>query len=181
MFGLNLLKIFILLSSIQIFMIPGVLCLPRSASQPSGPETAASSSNPALEVRGNLEKRDSWDCKGSSSCGMVKASACIEALEAFLRSNKNNRSWDKVWGPIRHWRSYNSYNTGKCLAMYTCGDSRDYESAARAGVATIGNLMAKGRSIYDEELGNCKRCGSVWFWGSCRVTFNYCHNNCAGT
>ncbi|KAF3182651.1 hypothetical protein TWF788_005965 [Orbilia oligospora] len=134
MFGLNLLKIFILLSSIQIFMIPGVLCLPRSASQPSGPETAASSSNPALEVRGNLEKRDSWDCKGSSSCGMVKASACIEALEAFLRSNKNNRSWDKVWGPIRHWRSYNSYNTGKCLAMYTCGDSRDYESAARAEI-----------------------------------------------
>ncbi|KAK6513073.1 hypothetical protein TWF506_009236 [Arthrobotrys conoides] len=178
---IRIFQIFVLLSSIQVLIVPGALCSPFPAAQPSNPDGAAASPNPALEVRSNLEKRDSWDCKGSSNCGSVKAHACIYALNNFLFANKNTRSWDLVWGPIRHWRINDNLIFGNCLAMYTCGDSRDYESAARAGVATIGNLIAKGQTIYDEDLGKCKRCGSVWFWGSCRVTFNYCSNNCSGT
>ncbi|KAK6501271.1 hypothetical protein TWF481_009112 [Arthrobotrys musiformis] len=153
--------------------LQGALCLPTG--QPHALDIDApvetSTPNSALEVRATLEKRDSWDCKGSAMCSSVSQGACYGALSYF----KTNEVY---WTEKRAFVKYDSIANGHCLAMWTCGSVQDYVSAAQAGVSQGWFLVHKANSIYNE--GGCKKCGSVWFWGSCRFTFNYCSSNCSG-
>ncbi|KAK6358005.1 hypothetical protein TWF730_007359 [Orbilia blumenaviensis] len=162
-------KILLLVSLLQV-LVSGVLGLPTAPKPNVHVETE--STNSALEVRATLEKRDSWDCKGSGMCSTVPKDACIQALGAFKIDGK---TW---WSEKRSWVKYDAFTNGHCLAMWTCGNPADYISAGNAGVSYGYNLANKAMSIYNQ--GGCKRCGSVWFWGSCRFTFNYCSSNCDG-
>ncbi|KAF3310097.1 hypothetical protein TWF173_010107 [Orbilia oligospora] len=129
-------QVFVLLSILQVFM-PGALCLPTA--QPSTDlQLGAESPNPALEVRTSLEKRDSWDCKGSSNCGGVSANACRRAFARFLVGP------DEVFRrETRYSERYDGIGLHSCLAIYTCSNPADYVSAANAGVATGRNLWSK--------------------------------------
>ncbi|KAK6335882.1 hypothetical protein TWF730_003256 [Orbilia blumenaviensis] len=175
----SLTQIFVVISSIQALIVPGASCLPTAQPtdiEPIGPLAATESPNPAIEARSILQKRDSWDCKGSSSCGLVPQWACRSALSYFATN-------EVFWGEKRAWVNYDSVGYGHCLAMWKCDNPADYVSAAQAGVSQGHNLRTKAFTIYHKKSeggGGCTRCGSVWFWGSCRFTFNYCQNNCAG-
>ncbi|KAF3289282.1 hypothetical protein TWF970_003062 [Orbilia oligospora] len=153
--------------------LQGTLCLPAPAPQPFDLQGETSSPNSALEARATLEKRDSWDCKGSGMCSTVPQETCLTALNAF----KTN---DIFWKEKRRWVKYDAFVNGHCLAMWTCSNPQDYVSAGNSGVSRGYSLVDKALSIYSKNGGNCKKCGSVWFWGSCRFTLNYCSGNCDG-
>ncbi|KAF3169064.1 hypothetical protein EYR41_004180 [Orbilia oligospora] len=163
-------QIFLLFSCLGA-LVPGALCLPASHPSDIQLETAASP-NAALEARSILEKRDSWDCKGSIRCSTMPQSACLVALNYF-----NND--DILWQEKRAWYTYDGFGYS-CLARYSCGNVQDYVSAAQAGVSRGRNLVAKARTIYKQDGGRCTRCGQVYFWGTCKFSFDYCATNCAG-
>ncbi|KAK6514704.1 hypothetical protein TWF281_004901 [Arthrobotrys megalospora] len=133
-FALN--QVLVLASFLQVLGAPGALCLPTG--QPTGLQIATESPNPALEVKATLEKRDSWDCKGSSNCIGVSAEACRRATDLFL-VNPN----EVIRSERRYAVAYDPLKLHHCLAMYTCANADDYQSAANAGVSTGNNLWFK--------------------------------------
>ncbi|KAF3316752.1 hypothetical protein TWF173_001415 [Orbilia oligospora] len=150
-----------------IILVQDTLSLPTSLPN----DTRDTSLNLALETRSQLERRDSWDCKGSGVCGIhINPESCLQALAKFNPAVTYR-------GQVRQFQDNGGARLGSCFVEYACGKKKDYISAAEYGVSTGQSIRERGKSIY--SLGGCKKCGTVWFWGSCRVTFNYCyHKGC---
>ncbi|KAF3142666.1 hypothetical protein TWF569_007522 [Orbilia oligospora] len=117
-------KLVLPLISHSLTLLPVALCLP----------TFLENTTPA-----NLQKRDSWNCNGSGNCNFVDATACLAALYKFIPTliyTKETRF------------SVPNAITGSCLAMWTCGNSADYASAAQWGISKGSVIVTKYGRIY---------------------------------
>ncbi|KAF3933343.1 hypothetical protein ABW19_dt0203137 [Dactylella cylindrospora] len=121
-----------------------------------------------LEGRSTLERRETIDCKGSGMCKAVVGEWCQKAAqEGFVDSVT-------YWSETRRVVVVHPITQSYCLAMYKCENPDDYKWGMSGA-----EIRQKFRNIYD--VGGCKKCGTAWFWGSCRVTLNYCQGGGCGT
>ncbi|KZL86276.1 hypothetical protein CI238_09148 [Colletotrichum incanum] len=111
--------------------------------------------------RGVLDKRDSYDCKGSSMCSSLKVAACDDAV-----NNKLIRNDDVNYGAPGSGRS----RTGACSNIfggYGCG----IFIQGKSGCARTGNQM--WWDYQDIRNNNCRVCGSKHWGDGCLTTINY--------
>ncbi|KAF6838782.1 hypothetical protein CPLU01_02315 [Colletotrichum plurivorum] len=113
-------------------------------------------------VPGNpLEKRDSYDCKGSSMCSSLQVRACDDAV-----NNKLIRNDDVNYGAPGSGRS----RTGACSNIfggYGCG----VFIQGKSHCARTGNQM--WWDYQDIRKNNCRVCGSKHWGDGCLTTINY--------
>ncbi|KAK6535400.1 hypothetical protein TWF694_001861 [Orbilia ellipsospora] len=110
-----------------------------------------------------LVKRETNDCKGSALCPFVNKKSCLKAMEDGYSDTVTYYS--ETRRTLKNY--YVPFMDGYCLAMFTCENPDDYKWGK-----TGAELKQQFRNIY--SVGGCTKCGSDWWWGSCRVTFNYC-------
>ncbi|KAK6525973.1 hypothetical protein TWF281_011016 [Arthrobotrys megalospora] len=137
LFDFNLFSI-LFSTLLLIVYAPGVRSAPTSQPtdlQIAAAKAAAISPNSAIEARASLEKRDSWDCKGSASCGNVDQDSCLRAISNY--SPYITYVWEA------RYIGRNANNDGYCLAMWTCGNQADYDSAAAWGISNGQKLRDK--------------------------------------
>ncbi|KAI3558673.1 hypothetical protein CABS01_07360 [Colletotrichum abscissum] len=111
--------------------------------------------------RGVLDKRDSYDCKGSSLCSSLKVAACDDAV-----NNKLIRNNDVNYGAPGSGRP----KTGACSNIfggYGCG----VFIQGKSGCARTGNQM--WYDYQDIRANGCRVCGSKHWGDGCLTTINY--------
>ncbi|KAF3275209.1 hypothetical protein TWF970_006931 [Orbilia oligospora] len=107
------------LISLSLTLLPGTLCVP----------TPLENTTPA-----NLQKRDSWNWNGSGNCNFIDATACLAALYKFVPT--------LIYTKETKFSVLNAI-TASCLAMWTCGNSADYASAAQWGISKGSVIVTK--------------------------------------
>ncbi|KAK6336481.1 hypothetical protein TWF696_002031 [Orbilia brochopaga] len=109
----------------------------------------------------NLYKRDTIDCKGSGLCGFLNGNHCRKAAQEGFADSVT------YFSETRRIVIQNDLFRTFCLAMYKCENPDDYQYGMPGS-----EIRQRFRNIKD--LGGCEKCGTNWYFGSCRVTFNYC-------
>ncbi|KAF3919711.1 hypothetical protein ABW20_dc0106681 [Dactylellina cionopaga] len=121
--------------------------------------------NTALETgvspRSLLMKRETINCKGSSLCGTLSGSVCRRAAEEGFADSVT------YYSEVRRIVIQNDLIKSYCLAMWHCENPDDYKWGMSGA-----EIKQRFRNL--KTVSNCEKCGTNWFWGSCRVTFNYC-------
>ncbi|KAK6337075.1 hypothetical protein TWF718_009861 [Orbilia javanica] len=121
----------------------GTLSLPT----PEPIDLQDTSANLALDARSQLEKRDSWDCKGSGVCGIhINPESCLQALSK-INPDVTYRS------SFRQFHDNGGPRLGSCFVEYACGKQKDYISAAEYGVSKGWSLRESTANFVDVGAG----------------------------
>ncbi|EPS40949.1 hypothetical protein H072_5157 [Dactylellina haptotyla CBS 200.50] len=152
-------KFFTTISLFSLFMTSALAVASPAPSAVAVLETSPSSP---------LMKRETIDCKGSSLCHFLNGDHCRQAFEEGFADSVTYYS--EVRRVVIQFDLFKTY----CLAMFTCENPDDY-----AWGKTGAELKERFRNL--KTVSNCEKCGTNWFWGSCRVTLNYCSGKGCGT